>query len=62
MSDDGQGRFFKGYSEDGGQSWHGYPVRRDLVPRQVPTRVLRELVRRGDLTASDYKKLLGSAP
>lgn len=58
---DGQGRFFKGYSEDGGRTWHGYPVRRDLVPRQVPTRVLRELVRRGDLTASDYKKLLGSA-
>lgn len=58
---DGQGRFFKGYSEDGGRTWHGYPVRRDLVPRQVPARVLRELFRRGVLTASDYKKLLGSA-
>ena len=58
---DGQGRFFKGYSEDGGQTWHGYPVRRELVPRQVPTRVLREFVERGLLTRPDYKKLLGSA-
>ncbi len=58
---DAQGRFFKGYSEDGGRTWHGYPVRRDLVPRQVPTQVLRELVRRGVLTAADYKKLLGNA-
>lgn len=58
---DGQGRFFKGYSEDGGRTWHGYPVRRELVSRQVPARVLREFVSRGSLTRADYKKLLGSA-
>lgn len=58
---DGQGRFFKGYSEDGGLTWHGYPVRRELVPRQVPARVLREFVKRGLLAGSDYRKLLGSA-
>jgi len=58
---DGQGRFFKGYSEDGGQTWHGYPVRRDLVPRQIPTRVLRQFLRQGRLSSADYKKLLGSA-
>lgn len=58
---DGQGRFFKGYSEDGGRTWHGYLVRRDLVSRQIPTRVLRELVRRGKLAMSDHKKLLGGA-
>lgn len=58
---DGQGRFFKAYSEDGGQSWHGYPVSRNLVPRQIPARVLREFFKRGQLTRADYKKLLGSA-
>jgi hypothetical protein len=58
---DGQGRFFKGYSEDGGRTWHGYPIRRDLVSRQVPARVLKEFVNRGLLARSDYKKLLGSA-
>jgi arsenate reductase-like glutaredoxin family protein len=40
---DGQGRFFQAYSEEGGRTWHGYPVRRDLVRRQVPARVLAEL-------------------
>lgn len=58
---DRQGRFFKGYSEDGGQTWHGWPVRRELVPRQFPARVLKEFVQRGLLAKSDYKKLLGSA-
>ena len=58
---DSQGRFFKAYSEDGGQIWHGYPVKRELVPRQVPSRVLREFVNRGQLSRVDYKKLLGSA-
>lgn len=58
---DAQGRFFKAYSEDGGTTWHGYPVRRELVPRQVPARILRLLVHRGQLTRASYKKLLGSA-
>ena len=58
---DGRGRFFKAYSSDGGRTWHGYPVERDLVPRQIPAKVLRELVKRGQLTRVEYKKLLGSA-
>jgi len=65
-----RGAFYKGYCEgmepqDGGEGeievWHGYPVRRKLVPRQVPSRVLREFVRRGRLSRPEYKKLLGSA-
>lgn len=58
---DGQGRFFKAYSEDGGATWHGYPVRRRLVPRQVPARILREFCRLGQLSRAEYKKLLGGA-
>ena len=58
---DGRGRFFKGYSEDDGRTWHGYPVRWELVPRQVPAKVLRQFVQRGQLTRADYNKLLGSA-
>ena len=57
---DGQGRFFKAYSEDHGVTWHGYPVRRELVPRQVPARVLRAFMSRGLLSNADYKKLIGS--
>lgn len=63
-----QGEFYKAYcegtepGEDGPvEVWHGYPVRRELVPHQVPCRVLREFVRRGRLTRSEYKKLLGDA-
>jgi hypothetical protein len=58
---DSHGRFFKAYSEDDGTTWHGYPVRRELVARQVPTRVLREFCRRHQLTEADYRKLLGGA-
>lgn len=58
---DGQGRFFKAYSHDGGVSWHGYPVRRELVPRQVPTRVLRRFIEDGVLSRAEYRRLLGSA-
>jgi len=58
---DQSGRFFKGYSEDGGATWHGYPVREHLVPQQVPSRVMREFVNRGLLTAARYRKLLGDA-
>ena len=58
---DNFGRFFKAYSEDGGQTWHGYPVRRDLVTRQIPARVLREFCRKGLLSDSDTRRLLGSA-
>lgn len=58
---DEQGRFFKGYSEDGGVTWHGYPVRESLIPRQVPGRVLRKFVKLGRLSPAKYKKLLGSA-
>jgi hypothetical protein len=59
-----QGTFFKGYPEsirDDVELWHGYPVREDLVPRQIPARVLREFVRQGKLAKPRYKKLLGSA-
>lgn len=58
---DDQGRFFKAYSEDGGDTWHGYPVNREMVPSQVPARVLRKFVSRGLLGKSDYKNLLGQA-
>lgn len=58
---DSTGRFFKAYSEDGGRTWHGYPVRRDLVTRQIPARVLREFCRKGLLSEIDYRRLLGSA-
>lgn len=58
---DGRGRFFKAYSVDDGKTWHGYPVRRELVPRQVPCRVLREFVKRNQLSPVDYRKLLGGA-
>jgi len=58
---DGQGRFFKGYSEDNGHTWHGYPVAREKVPRQFPARVLRQFVKQGRLSSTDYKKLLGGA-
>ena len=58
---DDQGRFFKAYSEDGGTTWHGYPIRRDLVPAQIPCRVLRTFVRQERLSRATYKKLLGSA-
>lgn len=65
-----EGEFYKAYCEgtepvDGEEEtvevWHGYPVRREVVPRQVPSRVLREFVRRGRLSRPEYKKLLGSA-
>lgn len=64
------GEFYKAYSEcsrltDEGveeELWHGYPVRRELVPRQVPARVLRKFVEQGRLTRAEYKRLLGSAP
>lgn len=58
---DSQGRFFKAYSEDGGQTWHGYPVAEELVRRQIPSRVLREFKTRGLLSAAEYKRLIGSA-
>lgn len=65
-----EGTFYKAYCQlsdaegkehAGAEVWHGYPVRRELVPTQVPCRVLREFVRRGRLTRAEYKKLLGSA-
>lgn len=62
------GEFYKAYSEatrvvDGVEEelWHGYPVRRELVPRQVPGRVLRHFLKEGRLTRAEYRKLLGSA-
>lgn len=62
---DAQGRFFKGYCEaiglDGIEVWHGYPVRDNLVRRQVPARILRQFVRAGKLPQAQYKRLLGSA-
>lgn len=64
-----EGVFFKAYCEgtetlrDGTEVevWHGYPVRRELVPRQVPCRVLRKFVVDGRLSRAEYKKLLGDA-
>ena len=61
---DERGRFFKGYSEaavDGTEQWHGYEVREGLIRKQVPSRILRELVRQGKLPRARYKKLLGGA-
>jgi len=64
-----EGQFYKAYCEgteapSQGQRdevWHGYPVRKELVPRQVPSRVLREFVKRGRLSRAEYKTLLGNA-
>lgn len=58
---DDRGRFFKAYSSDGGRTWHGYPVRRDLVHLEIPSKVLREFVKSGRQTKAQFKKLLGSA-
>jgi len=64
-----EGEFYKAYSHhseaEGAaeeiEVWHGYPVRREVVPTQVPCRVLREFVKRGRLTRAEYKRFLGSA-
>jgi len=58
---DAQGRFFKGCAEDDGRTWHGYPLSRELVPKQVPARVLRAFVMRELLSEAAYRKLVGSA-
>lgn len=58
---DAQGRFFKAYSHDQGETWHGYPVRDELVPRQVPSRVLRKFRDAGRITQADYNRLVGGA-
>lgn len=58
------GNFYKGYPTELGEDieiWHGYPVRRERVSREIPARVLRELVKSGELSKSEYKRLLGSA-
>lgn len=62
------GGFYKAYCSEVRQTpkgleevWHGYPVRRELVPTQIPARVLRTFVRRGKLSRHEYKTLLGSA-
>lgn len=59
-----QGDFYKAYRTEVSQDteiWHGYPVRKELVRTQVPARVLREFVKRGQLERPTYKRLLGSA-
>ncbi len=61
---DASGTFFKGYAESVDEEleiWHGYPVREDVVPRQIPARILRVFCRAGKLTSARYKKLTGSA-
>lgn len=58
---DDRGRFFKAYSEDYGETWHGYPVREALVGDQVPTRVLRAFCRSGLITKAQYRRLVGRA-
>lgn len=58
------GDFYKAYPTtlgDDVEIWHGYPVRRELVKRQVPARVLRQFRDLGKLTEPEYKRLLGSA-
>ncbi len=64
-----EGAFFKAYkhnddgdeSEDGDETWHGYPVLPCDVPQQIPSRILRQFRDAGLLTNASYKKLLGSA-
>jgi|SRR5690554_1024626 len=59
-----QGRFFKAYCtevRDDIEVWHGYPVSENLVQEQIPARVLRKFIARGDLSKADYKRLVGSA-
>ncbi|NOY27495.1 MAG: hypothetical protein GXP62_16655 [Oligoflexia bacterium] len=64
-----EGVFYKAYAEGvepdrehgNVEVWHGYPVRRELVPRQVPAKVLRTFVKAKRLSRPEYKKLLGSA-
>lgn len=63
-----EGELYKAYStetrrvgDEDVEVWHGYLVRRALVPRQVPARVLREFQRRGRLSNAEYRKLLGNA-
>jgi hypothetical protein len=61
---DGQGRFFKAYpsvDEAGKECWHGFPVREELVKRQVPCRVLRQLRAAKKITGARYTRLLGDA-
>jgi hypothetical protein len=63
------GTFYKAYPEsvvtrsddELVEPWHGYPVRRELVPRQIPARVLRQFLHDGRLTRPEYRKLVGSA-
>ena len=65
-----QGEFFKAYraelreGEDGEhiEVWHGFPVRRELVGRQVPARVLRTFLQDKRLTRAEYRRLLRGAP
>lgn len=64
-----EGAFYKAYchevnvadDQEHEEVWHGYPVRRALVPQQVPCRVLREFVRQGRLSRPEYRKLMGAA-
>ncbi len=58
------GVYYKGYPEgvDGdNELWHGYPVRRDQVPKEIPSRILREFRNRQLISSAEYRKLLGSA-
>lgn len=59
-----EGSFYKAYPTYPGaevEIWHGYPVRRELVSRQIPARVLKKFLESGALTKVEYKRLLGSA-
>lgn len=59
-----EGQFFKAYRterRDEVEVWHGYPVSRELVGEQIPARVLRIFRQRGQLSNSEYKKLVGNA-
>jgi len=60
------GHFYKGYCEQNAcegqhEIWHGYPVSRELVPSQVPARILRSFRDNGLISKAEYKKLIGNA-
>lgn len=64
-----EGTFYKAYCQEASQDssgdtveyWHGYPVRKELVPTQIPSRILREFLKAGSLSKPEYKKLLGNS-
>lgn len=59
-----EGEFFKAYmteTRQGVEVWHGFPVSKDQVGEQIPAKILRKFRDQGELSNSEYKKLVGSA-